>query len=59
MKTRIKKLAMKVYDENGAVVHEEKDVVAIALGRNETLDDTRKYLRSRYAYAAKVEFVLK
>jgi hypothetical protein len=54
----MKKVNVIIKNERGEVCHRIKDIVQMALGRNETLADTKKYIVESYK-AYKVEFEVK
>jgi len=53
-----KKVHAIIKNEYGGVCHRIADVVQMALGRNETLADTKKYIIKNYSDYT-VEFVVK
>lgn len=55
---RLKRVNALIKNERGQVCHRINDITQTALGRNETLDETKAYIIENYK-DYKVEFVLK
>lgn len=54
----MKKVIAIIKNDKGEVCHTIKDIVKMALGRNELLNDTKKYIIDNYK-DYKVEFIIK
>jgi len=54
----MKKVYAIIKNDRNEVCHTIKDIVAMALARNETLSDTKKYIINNYK-DYKVEFIVK
>lgn len=57
MHRKQKRITALIKNDRGEICHRIKDIVQMALGRNEMVDDTKKYIIENYKEYT-VEFVL-